>query len=80
VRDNPAASPEADSPAERTRRIGSDPAALEAFYAEHYADVVRYFTRRLRDPHSLTLIDMLCREPTAGVWRVRRNSLARPCG
>jgi RNA polymerase sigma factor (sigma-70 family) len=53
VRDNPPDSPGVEPERERTRRIGSDRAALEAFYAEHYPDVVRYFTRRLRDPHDV---------------------------
>jgi len=92
VRDNPAASPEADSPAERTRRIGSDPAALEAFYAEHYADVVRYFTRRLRNPHDvadlvadtfLTAVDTATRfdprrgRPLAWLLGIAHNTLRR---
>jgi len=46
VTDTPAAPPE-------VHRIGRDRAALEAFYVAYYADVVRYFTRRLRDPHDV---------------------------
>jgi RNA polymerase sigma factor (sigma-70 family) len=38
---------------ERVCDIGRDPSALEAFYAAHYADVVRYFARRLQDPHDV---------------------------
>ncbi|WP_405109103.1 sigma-70 family RNA polymerase sigma factor [Micromonospora sp. NBC_01405] len=53
MRDNPPQATAHEPERERTRRIGSDRAALEAFYAEHYPDVVRYFTRRLRDPHDV---------------------------
>lgn len=52
--DNRAAPPEGDpEPADSVRRIGSDSDALEGFYAAHYAEVVRYFTRRVRDPHDV---------------------------
>jgi RNA polymerase sigma factor (sigma-70 family) len=37
--------------AETAARIGTDPAALEMFYRAHYDDVVRYFARRVNDPH-----------------------------
>lgn len=50
VTDNRAAS---DLDVERVRRIGCDREALEEFYLTHYADVVRYFARRLRDPHDV---------------------------
>ncbi|MGW1060074.1 RNA polymerase sigma factor [Micromonospora rubida] len=53
MRDKPPEATADEPERERTRRIGSDRAALEAFYAEHYPDVVRYFTRRLRDPHDV---------------------------
>jgi RNA polymerase sigma-70 factor (ECF subfamily) len=50
VTENRAAS---DVAVERVRHIGSDREALEEFYLAHYADVVRYFARRLRDPHDV---------------------------
>jgi RNA polymerase sigma factor (sigma-70 family) len=53
VSDNQAASHEGDPDAKRIRSIGSDREALEAFYAAYYPDVVRYFARRLRDPHDV---------------------------
>lgn len=53
VTDNRAAEPGGDLDPERVRGIGSDRVALEAFYVAHYADVVRYFTRRLRDPQDV---------------------------
>ena len=44
----------ADEPAvDRIRGIGVDRSALEAFYVEFYPDVVRYFTRRIHDPHDV---------------------------
>ncbi|MET7551869.1 sigma factor [Streptomyces sp. NPDC005500] len=33
-------------------RIGEDPEAFEAFYREHVQAVLRYATRRSRDPHA----------------------------
>jgi RNA polymerase sigma-70 factor (ECF subfamily) len=33
-------------------RIGEDPEAFEAFYREHVQTVLRYATRRCRDPHA----------------------------
>ncbi|WUH93803.1 RNA polymerase sigma factor [Streptomyces sp. NBC_00433] len=33
-------------------RIGEDPEAFEAFYREHVEAVLRYATRRTRDPHA----------------------------
>lgn len=33
-------------------RIGEDPEAFEAFYREHVQTVLRYATRRCRDPHT----------------------------
>ncbi|MFG1654901.1 RNA polymerase sigma factor [Micromonospora chersina] len=36
-----------------TRLIGSDPEALETFYAAYYRHVVRYFARRCADPHDV---------------------------
>ncbi|MCG6499863.1 RNA polymerase sigma factor [Kitasatospora sp. A2-31] len=33
-------------------RIGEDPEAFEAFYREHVQAVLRYATRRTRDPHA----------------------------
>ncbi|GGT01989.1 RNA polymerase sigma factor [Streptomyces chromofuscus] len=33
-------------------RIGEDPEAFEAFYREHVQAVLRYATRRCRDPHA----------------------------
>jgi RNA polymerase sigma-70 factor (ECF subfamily) len=33
-------------------RIGDDPEAFEAFYREHLQSVLRYATRRTRDPHA----------------------------
>ncbi|TQS41777.1 RNA polymerase sigma factor [Cryptosporangium phraense] len=36
-----------------TRRIGHDAAALERFYRAHYDEIVRYFSRRLTDPHDV---------------------------
>ncbi|MFE7524748.1 RNA polymerase sigma factor [Kitasatospora sp. NPDC057542] len=33
-------------------RIGEDPEAFEAFYREHVQAVLRYATRRTRDPHT----------------------------
>lgn len=53
VTDNPAAPHEGDPDAEKVRRIGRDPAALEAFYLAFYPAVVRYFARRMRDPHDV---------------------------
>lgn len=53
VTDNRAAPSGGDLDPELVRRIGSDPDALEAFYVAHYADVVQYFARRLRDPHDV---------------------------
>jgi RNA polymerase sigma factor (sigma-70 family) len=54
VTDNRAApSSGGDLSAERVRRISCDREALEAFYVAHYADVVRYFARRLQDPHDV---------------------------
>jgi RNA polymerase sigma factor (sigma-70 family) len=50
VTDNRAAS---DQDVERVRHIGCDREALEDFYRTHYTDVVRYFARRLRDPHDV---------------------------
>jgi len=41
------------SAVDRVRRIGVDRAALEAFYVEFYPEVVRYFTRRIQDPHDV---------------------------
>lgn len=38
---------------EQIHRIGSDPVALEAFYVEHYPHVLRYFARRVHDPHDV---------------------------
>jgi RNA polymerase sigma-70 factor (ECF subfamily) len=35
------------------RSIGVDRQALERFYLAHYSDVVRYFARRLQDPHDV---------------------------
>ncbi|MEV6317049.1 RNA polymerase sigma factor [Streptomyces sp. NPDC051776] len=35
-----------------TARIGDDPEAFEAFYREHVQTVLRYATRRTRDPHA----------------------------
>lgn len=40
-------------PAARTRLIGSDADALEAFYHCYYEAVVRYLTRRIDDPHDI---------------------------
>jgi RNA polymerase sigma factor (sigma-70 family) len=46
------AAPSGGAPdAEQVRRIGLDADALEAFYVAHYADLVRYFARRVGDPH-----------------------------
>lgn len=53
VTDNRAAPPRGDLDAEAVRRIGRDREALEAFYVAYYADTVRYFARRLRDPHDV---------------------------
>jgi RNA polymerase sigma factor (sigma-70 family) len=53
VTDDQAVEPEDDPEAERVCRIGSDRAALQAFYAAYYPDVVRYFARRVRDPHDV---------------------------
>ena len=38
---------------EHTRRIDRDPAMLEAFYRAHYDELLRYFTRRVSDPHDV---------------------------
>jgi RNA polymerase sigma factor (sigma-70 family) len=53
VTDNPDVRPESDPAADQIHRIGADRAALEGFYTAYYADVVRYFARRLRDPHDV---------------------------
>jgi RNA polymerase sigma-70 factor (ECF subfamily) len=52
VTDNLASNTAAFEP-ERTRHIGRDPAALEAFYRAHYDQLLRYFTSRVSDPHDV---------------------------
>lgn len=60
-------------------RIGEDPDAFESFYREHVDAIVRYATRRTRDPHKaadLVADVFLAAIETAGTYRRERGSPA----
>ena len=58
-------------------RIGVDPEALEAFYREHVAEVERFVTRRVCDPHlaaDLVVDVFLAAVDSASGYRPSRGS------
>ncbi|MGK5557980.1 RNA polymerase sigma factor [Actinomadura kijaniata] len=71
------AGPGVDADPADVTAIGRDPAALEAFYRRHVADVTRFVARRVSDPHTvddLTTEVFLAAIDTAERYRTGRGS------